>query len=184
MSGLIIFAFTGLLMQEPMPHASTRETYRAPAIRPFEPGPGFAVEPAQGDDDAEVHRRALEAPVSVEAYVRSYEFTPGDVETAYDQGVTSAEMRVDQTAGPLDGAWRVVDAEGRTRYDLVLIDPGVGPAEGGWRKGTAWGAATSDGATLTLEGAGHLTLERAGNGWRGVLTAEGQSRPVRLVRPD
>jgi len=184
MTGLFAIAFAGLLLQEPMPHPSTRSAYQAPVTRPFEPGPGFARERAQGDAEAEMSRRPLERPVTVEAYVRSYEFTPGDMETAYEQGVTSAELRADQSAGPLDGAWRVVEADGRSGYDLVLIDPGVGPAEGGWRKGTAWGAATSDGAILTLEGAGGLTLERAGQGWRGRLTVDGQTRPVTLIRPN
>ena len=184
MSGLMIIAFAGLLAQQTAPHPSTQAAYQAPAIRPFEPGPGFALERAQGDGDADLYRRPLTAPVTVEAYVRSYEYTPDEVETAYEQGVASAEIRADQTAGPLDGAWRVVDAEGRTRLDLVLIDPGFGPVEGGWRAGGAWGAATSDGATLTLEGAGSLTLTRAGAGWRGVLTADGEARPVSLIRPN
>lgn len=183
MSGLIVLAFASLLIQETAPHPSTRAAYQAPAIRPFEPGRDFGQERAQGDADAERHRRSLEAPVTVEAYVRSYEYMPTDAETAYEQGVASAEIRADQAAGPLDGAWRIVDASGRTRYDLVLIDPGVGPAEGGWRNGLAWGAAISDGTTLTLEGAGTVTLERAGAGWRGVLTAEGQTRAVSLTRP-
>lgn len=108
-------------------------------IRPFEPGPGFAGERACGDAEGELARRPLERPVTVEAYARSYEYTPGDIETAYEQGVASAEIRADQTAGPLDGVWRIVDAGGRTHFDLVLIDPGVGPAEGGWRNGTGRG---------------------------------------------
>lgn len=184
MSGLIIFAFAGLLMQEAAPHPSTQAAYQAPVIRPFEPGRNFGREPAQGDADSELYRRPLETPVVVEAYVRSYEFTPSDVEAAYEQGVASAEIRADQAAGQLDGTWRLVDAAGRTLYDMVLNDPGVGPVEGGWRDGEAWGAATSDGATLTLEGFGAMTLERAGNGWRGVLTIDGQSNPASLIRPN
>ena len=184
MSGLIVFAFAGLLMQEPAPHPSTQGAYRAPVIRPFEPGRNFGREQAQGDADEEPYRRPLEAPVVVEAYVRSYEYTPGVAETSYEQGVASAEIRADQAAGRLDGVWRIVDATGRTIYDLVLSDPGVGPVEGGWRGREDWGAATSDGTTLTLEGSGAMTLERAGNGWRGVLTIDGQTRPASLIRPN
>ncbi len=184
MSGLIVLAFAGLLMQEAAPHPSTQAAYQAPAIRPFEPGRNFGREQAQGDADGELYRRPLETPVVVEAYVRSYEYTPSDVEAAYEQGVTSAEIRADQAAGRLDGAWRIVDAAGRSLYDLVLNDPGVGPVEGGWRGREDWGAATSDGATLTLEGSGAMTLERAGNGWRGVLTIDGQTRPASLIRPN
>ncbi len=184
MSGLIVFAFAGLLIQETAPHPSTLEAYRAPVIRPFEPGRNFARAQAQGDADGDLYRRPLERPVVVEAYVRSYEYSPGDVETAYEQGVASAEIRADQGAGRLDGAWRIVDAAGGTLYDLVLNDPGVGPVEGGWRGQAGWGAATSDGATLTLEGSGAMTLERTGNGWRGVLTIDGQTRPASLIRPN
>ena len=57
--------------------------------------------------------------MAVEAYVRSYEFTPSDIETVYEQGVASAEIRADQSAGPLDGGWRLVDAAGRPLYDLM-----------------------------------------------------------------
>ena len=41
MSGLIVLAFAGLLMQETAPHPSTQAAYQAPAIRPFEPGRNF-----------------------------------------------------------------------------------------------------------------------------------------------
>ncbi|GLS02285.1 hypothetical protein GCM10007859_23080 [Brevundimonas denitrificans] len=184
MSGLIVLAFAGLLTQEAAPHPSTQAAYRAPVIRPFEPGRNFGREQAQGDADGELYRRPLETPVVVEAYVRSYEYTPSDIEAAYEQGVASAEIRADQAAGALDGAWRIVDAAGRTLYDLVLHDPGAGAAEGGWRGREDWGAATSDGATLTLEGSGAMTLERTGNGWRGMLTIDGQTRPASLIRPN
>lgn len=186
MSGLIVLALSALLMQEAAPHPSTQATYQAPAIRPFEPGREFGREQAQGDAEAEPHRRSLDAPVTVEAYVRSYEFSPRDSEAAYEQGVDAAELRADQTAGRLDGSWRIVDAAGRTLYELVLADPGIGPVEGGWRGRShpGLGAATSDGTTLTLEGAGAMTLERVGTGWRGALTVDGQTRPVRLIRPD
>ncbi len=184
MSGLIVLAFAGLLMQEAAPHTSTRAVYQAPVIRPFEPGRNFGREQAQGDADGDLYRRPLETPVVVEAYVRSYEYTPSDAEAAYDQGVASAEIRADQSAGRLDGIWRLVDAAGRTLYELVLNDPGVGAVEGGWRGPAGWGPATSDGATLTLEGAGAMTLERTPTGWRGRWTAGGETVPASLIRPD
>ena len=179
----MVLAFAGLLIQQ-APHPSTQTPYQVPAIRPFEPGRDFGRERAQGDADADLYRRPLEAPVVVEAYVRSYEYTPSDAEAAYEQGVASAEIRADQAAGPLDGGWRVVDGAGRALYDLVLNDPGVGPVEGGWRGDPGSGAATSDGTTLMLDGAGVLTLERSANGWRGVLTVDSQTRPARLIRPN
>lgn len=183
MSGLIVIALAGLLMQDPAPHPSSQAAYEAPVIRPFEPGRDFGRDPAQGDEDAEPHRRPLETPVVVEAYARSYEYAPTDTETAYDQGVTAAELRADQTAGRLDGSWRLVDATGRKLYDLVLSDPGAGPVEGGWRSAEGSGAATSDGTTLTLDGAGTVTLERSAGGWRGIMAVDGQALGVRLMRP-
>lgn len=184
MSGLFLLAFAGLLTQESARQPPTRATYQPPVVRPFEPGRDFGGERAQGDLAGELFRRPLEAPVRVEAYARSYEFTPGDAEIAYEQGVASAEIRADQAAGQLDGAWQLVDASGQRLLDLILIDPGSGSIEGGWRGPTGRGAATSDGVTLTLEGSGSMTLERTGNGWLGLLTIDGQSQPVSLVRPN
>lgn len=181
---MILIALSGLLMQNPAPpHPSTRAPYQAPVIRPFEPGPDFGQDRAQGDAAAGPQRRLLEAPVVVEAYARSYEFAPTDTEAAYEQGVAAAEIRADQAAGRLDGSWRIVDATGRKLYDLVLSDPGAGPVEGGWRNAEGSGVATSDGDTLTLSGAGTVSLERSVSGWRGTLAADGQVRAVRLLRP-
>ncbi|MBU1383773.1 MAG: hypothetical protein KJ916_02855 [Alphaproteobacteria bacterium] len=189
MSGILIAALAGWLTPQAAPHPSTLTPYTAPVIRPFEPGSDFGREVAQGDGANTAHRRPLTAPVTVEAYVGSYEVTPTDIETAYEQGVASAEIRADQMAGPLDGAWRVVDAAGATLYDLVLMDAGFGPVEGGWREPGGpgvrrSGAALSDGRSLTLEGGGVITLERSGGGWTGRLTLDGQTRPVTLSRPD
>lgn len=180
---MIVIALAGLLLQEPTPHPSTQAAYQAPVIRPFEPGQDFGRDQARGDIDGEPLRRPLETPVVVEAYARSYEFAPTDIEAAYEQGVAAAEIRADQAAGRLEGSWRLVDATGRTLYHLVLSDPGTGPVEGGWRGPNGSGAATSDGTTLTLSGAGAMTLERMVGGWRGTLAVDGQVRAVRLMRP-
>src|SRR5690606_7505842 len=89
MSGIIAAAFAVLLTQQAAPHPSTQLLYQPPAIRPFEPPSDFGRETAEGDG-GDVHRRPLEAPVKVEAYVRSYEVAPADAERAYEQGVASA----------------------------------------------------------------------------------------------
>jgi hypothetical protein len=183
MSGMTLIALAGLLMQEPAPHPSTQAAYQAPVIRPFEPGRDFGRDRAQGDDEVEPHRRPLEIPVVVEAYMRSYEFALTDTETAYEQGVAAAEVRADQAAGRLDGTWRLVDATGRTLYDLVLSDTGAGPVEGAWLGARGSGAATSDGTTLTLSGAGTMSLERSTDGWRGTLAVDSHVQAVRLIRP-
>ena len=184
MSGFIAVAFAGLLMQQAAPHPSTQALYQAPAIRPFEPPSDFGRETAQGDADDEVHRRPLEAPVAVETYVRSYEFTPTDGEVAYEQGVASAEIRADQIAGPLDGRWGVADRQGQVLFGLVMSDPATGLTEGGWRGAAGSGAATLDGQTLILDGLGAMALESTDQGWRGTLTADGRTRPVTLTRPE
>ena len=185
MSAVLIAAAAVLLTPQYAPHPSTLEPYSAPVIRPFEPEDDFGRELAEGDVAAAAHRPSLTAPVTVDDYDGSYEAALGDVEIAYAQGVASAEIRADQSAGPLDGAWRVADAEGRTLYDLVLMDPGVGRAEGGWRTPRDHGPAVAEGGVLTLEGGGGtLRLERAGDGWRGRLTASGRTQTVTLSRPD
>lgn len=180
MSG-IIAAAVAVLLQQSGPHPSTQATYAPPAIRPFEPPSDFGREIAEGDGAGEAHRRALEAPVTVDAYARSYEASPADAEIAYDQGVASAELRADQSAGPLDGYWRIVDANGAALLDLVLRDAD-GIVEGGWRGPDGAGAAEAANGTLRLEGMGTATLERAGEGWRGQLRADGRVRTVTLTR--
>lgn len=183
MSGILILALAGLAAPQSAPHPSALAPYEAPAIRPFEPGSDFGREIAEGDGGTPPHRRPLTAPVTVDAYAGSYEFTPTDIEAAYEQGVASAEIRTDQTAGPLDGVWSVRDGSGAVLFELVLIDSGSGPAEGGWRGGPRSGGAVADDGILTLEGAGSIVLERGGDGWRGRLTQDGRTRPVTLSRP-
>lgn len=183
MSGILIAALAGLLSPQSAPHPSALAPYEAPAIRPFEPGSDFGREMAEGDDGTSPHRRPLTEPVTVDAYAGSYEFTPTDIEAAYEQGVASAEIRTDQTAGPLDGVWSVRDGSGAVLFELVLIDSGAGPVEGGWRGGSRSGGAVADGGVLTLEGAGSIVLERGSDGWRGRLTQDGRTRPVTLSRP-
>ena len=183
MSGILAAAFAALLTQQAAPHPSTQALYQPPAIRPFEPPSDFGREVAQGDDAGEAHRRPLEAPVTVDAYVRSYEVSPADSEIAYDQGVASAEIRADQTAGPMNGYWRVVDENGAVLFDMVLSVSG-GLVEGGWRGPDGDGAAVLEDGTLRLDGLGTLALERDGPDWRGRLRADGRTREVTLSRPD
>jgi hypothetical protein len=186
MSGIILAALAGLLTQQAAPHPSTQQLYEAPAIRPFEPDDDFGSELAEGDGSAAAHRPPL-TPITVERYNGTYEVSPSDLEIAYQQGVASAEIRTDQTAGPLDGLWRVRDAAGQALYEIVLADPAVGPAEGGWRAlggPGETGLATADGHTLRLEGDGVIDLERSGTGWRGQLTRHGRTVAVTLTRPD
>ncbi len=184
MSAVLFAAAAALLTPQDIPQAPAPEIYSAPLIRPFEPGDDFAREGAEGDATPRPLRGPLTESVTVDAYDRSYEATPTDLEVAYDQGVTSAEIRADQTAGPLDGAWRVSDAGGRVIYELVLLDTGAGRAEGAWRRDRDYGGAVAEGGILSLEGeAGVIRLQRDAAGWRGTLTVDGRSQPVTLSRP-
>ena len=184
MCAVLIAAAAALLAPQAAPPPSTAETYSAPVIRPFEPGEEFGREGAEGDAAPRPHRPPLTAPVTVDAYDRSYEAAPTDLQIAYEQGVASAEVRADQTAGPLDGAWRVSGEGGRTLYDLVLMDSGSGRAEGAWRRERDYGGAVAEGGVLTLEGgAGAIRLERDGAGWRGRLVVDGRPQPVTITRP-
>lgn len=179
MSGLVVVALASLLVQQTAPHPSTLRAYEAPVVRPFEPAPDFGLEPAQGDGGAETARRPLDAPVAVDAYARSYEYSPGDAEAAYDAGVASAEVRADQAAGPLAGRWQVVDERGEALFGLLLNEAG-GLIEGGWRSGGRSGAAVYDGGVVTLDGLGTLTV--GSDGRNGVLTRDARTIRVTLNR--
>ncbi len=187
MPGFIVVAFAGLLMQQAQPHPSSLLPYQPPTIRPFEASSTLGQEPAQGDAESEARRRPLETPVEVDHYARSYEFSPTDADAAYDQGVTAAELRADQSAGPLDGRWRLTDADGRPLFDLALRDDGAGaPAEGAYRAPGAGEAgliiAGGTPGVWTL-GEATLSLTQGPDGWRGTLTGRGRTTAVRLVRP-
>lgn len=184
MSAVLFAAAAALLTPQDVPQPPAPETYTAPVVRPFEPAEDSGPEGAEGDVAPRPHRGPLTESVTVDAYDRSYEAAPTEMEIAYDQGVASAEVRADQTAGPLDGVWRVADAEGGTLYEILLMDDGAGRAEGAWRRGRSYGGAAAEGGVLTLEGAGAIRIERDGAGWRGALTVDGRSQPVRLSRPD
>ncbi|GAW42395.1 hypothetical protein SH203_02811 [Brevundimonas sp. SH203] len=173
---------------------ATPETYQAPVVRPFEPPSDFGREEAQGDASADRLRRPLTQPVAVEAYVGSYEFSPGDGEIAYDQGVTQAEIDADRRAGPLDGRWRVAAPDGQPLLSLSLTDRGEGRRiEGAWRRldaraastpGGAAGPAGFDGAAAVVPLAGgELHLRAAAHGWSGELVQNGRARPVTVARP-
>ena len=174
---------------------ATPETYQAPVVRPFEPPSDFGRETeAQGDAGGDWRRSPLTHPVVVEAYVGDYEVSPGDVQTAYDQGVAQAEIDADRRAGPLDGRWRVADADGKPLLSFALTDRGEGRRiEGAWRRLDARAASTADGPAgpAGFDGAaavvpladGELHLRAAAHGWSGELVQNGRARAVTVARP-
>lgn len=170
----------------PPPSTLPLTAYAAPPIRPFEPASNFGREAAQGAEAGDTWRRAIAAPVPVDAYNGQYEATPTDAELAYDQGVASAEIRMDQRMGPLDGRWRVTGEDGTVVYDLILSDaPDDGiSVEGGWRSasGDTGVVAAIDAATIILDGQGRLSLTPTSTGFSAVLSQNGRERAVRLTR--
>ena len=97
---------------------------------------------------------------------------------------------MDARMGPLDGLWRLIDAEGRPILQLSLSDRGTSrPLEGAWRKLDARGAlGPIDASERTDAGLGmrlgdaQLTLSPGSQGWTGTLTEAGRSRSVTLIR--
>lgn len=174
------------------PVAYTADLYQPPVVRPFEPGDDFSVPPSEGDFEVP-SRRPLADPVGIDAYIGDYEHTPSSLESAYQQGMTVAEMRADQLSGPLDGKWRIVTADQTVLYDLLLSDTALG-VEGAWRDVTIGGAGddlgiatamrTGDQLNIGLQGqTGRwldltLTAERY---WTGVLHQGDSTLPVSMV---
>jgi hypothetical protein len=185
---LISLALSPVAQDRAVPY--TAEVYAPPPVRPFEPPSSFGRVTAEGDGSADPRRRPIVAPVVVEAYSRSYEHAPSTADNAYDRGVDNAEAAMDARMGPLDGLWKLRDADGRLVMQLALMDRGPDrPLEGAFRKVDATaGLGPIDTATyeagrlsLTLSGA-RLDLAQTANGWVGTLLEEGQSRTVALAR--
>lgn len=172
------------------PSGALPETYSPPVVRPFEPPSNFGRVEAEGDGIADPRPRALVVPVVVEAYDRSYEHAPSRAENAYDRGVDNAEAAMDARMGPLDGLWRLLDAQGNPIAQIALTDRGGHrPVEGAWRKLDHRAPAVpvmevARGTnTLTLQiGESVLELTTADSGWVGRLVEEGQSAPARMIR--
>ncbi|HEV7227594.1 hypothetical protein [Brevundimonas sp.] len=184
-------SLSGLVAQDPPPAPEPVPAYAPPPVRPFEPPSDFGRETAQGDAAARPSRAPIAAPVTVDAYGGQYEAEPATAETAYAQGVASAELSMDALAGPMDGRWSVVDERGRPLMRLVLSDPGVGlPVEGAWREaeGADRGGVSTlgrdpDRLALALEGGGRLELAWSEEGWSGAFVgADDRRRAVRLAR--
>ena len=173
---------------------ATPETYRAPAVRPYQPPSRFGRETAEGDAATDLHRRPLTAPVAVDDYAGDYEFSPSDSQTTYDQGVAQAAIDAETGMGPLDGRWRIAQPDGRPLLSLSLTDRGEGRrVEGAWRSldapagidrmGFAGPVSTLGEVIVIPLSEGELRLHAAANGWAGEWVQDGRARPVTATRP-
>ncbi len=188
---MMVFALISLavspIQSAPIPYSA--QVYRAPVVRPFEPPSNFGRVTEEGDGGGDRTLRVIRAPVSVEAYSRSYEHAPSRADNAYDAGVDNAERNMDARMGPLDGRWQLKDGDGRALMILSLTDQGEArPLEGGYRTVDAAAevgpltAERADGG-LVLEIAGaRAVLAPSGEGWTGTLGGNVQERAVTLVR--
>lgn len=193
---MVVFALISLAVSpaavtgQSAPVAYTAQVYQAPVVRPFEPPSNFGRVTEEGDGGGDTRLRVITAPVSVEAYRRSYEHAPSRADNAYDAGVNNAERSMDARMGPLDGRWLLKDGEGRTLMTVSLMDQGeTRPLEGGYRTADATAevgpltAAERSAGVLVLEmGGGRLSLQSSGEGWSGVLARGDREWPVTLVR--
>jgi hypothetical protein len=90
--------------------------------------------------------------------------------------------------GPLDGAWRLTDARGRTLFFIEIVDPVSGHGiEAVWRDPRGASGAVERirraGARMTLDfDRSHVSLGQTKDGWRGLLSEGGQPRRVTLRR--
>ncbi|WP_404418139.1 hypothetical protein [Brevundimonas vesicularis] len=181
------FQTTGLL-------DATPETYRAPAVRPYQPPSRFGRETAEGDAATDLHRRPLTVPVAVDDYAGDYEFSPSDSQTTYDQGVAQAAIDAEAAMGPLDGRWRIAQPDGKPLLSLSLTDRGEGRrVEGAWRSldapagidrmGFAGPVSTQGEVVIIPLSEGELRLHAAANGWAGDWVQDGRARPITATRP-
>lgn len=172
---------------------ATPETYRAPAVRPYQPPSRFGRETAEGDAEIDLHRRPLTAPVAVDDYAGDYEFSPSDSQTTYDQGVAQAAIDAEAAMGPLDGRWRITQPDGTPLLSLSLTDRGEGRrVEGAWRSldappgidrmGFAGPVSTQGEVVVIPLSEGELHLHPAVNGWAGEWIRDGRARPVTATR--
>jgi len=193
---MIVFTLISLavspapLTGQSAPVAYNAQLYAAPVVRPFEPPSNFGRVTEEGDGGGDRTLRVITAPVSVEAYRRSYEHAPSRADNAYDAGVENAERNMDARMGPLDGRWVVKDGEGRAVMTVSLMDQGEAkPLEGAYRTadaqaevGPLTAAERSAGALVLDLNGGRLSLQAVGEGWTGTLVQNGRERAVTLVR--
>lgn len=142
------------------PTPSAPIPYQPSAIRPFEMPATMPTAPVPYAPSA--NDRIPDAPVSVEAYRRSYEGPPDAREVAYDGGVRRNFNAQQVRMGPLDGAWTVRTRSGAAFMVLQLHDPGRADSEieGAWRSLPRQGQGARSGFLVSVKREGQTLVVR------------------------
>lgn len=139
------------------------------------------------------------APVTIDQVAK----TPGSPLTpqdeAFDQQVRQSYSVVDKRQGPLEGAWRLMSADGKPLFGFQLADLPKGGVEGAWRdlrRQSALGGSgfiaeiyrDEDGLRMSFyerdgEGATEIVLTPSGSGeWTGNLWDDNRKIAVTMKR--
>lgn len=132
--------------------------YEAPSVRPFEMTGGLPTAPVPYAVDENIP----DAPVTVDAYHRSYEGPPDGLERAYQAGIKRSFDAQQVRMGPLDGPWLVRTQGGAAFMALMLADQGRADQE--------------------IEGAWRSLANRPGQGHSGFLLSVGREGQTLVVR--
>jgi len=145
----------------------------------------------------------LTAPESDPVTIDQVAKTPGGPltpqEEAFDQQLRQSYSVVDQKQGPLEGAWRLLTADGKPLFGFQLADLPHGGVEGAWRDLRRQAALGGSGFIAEIyrdddslrmnfyerdgEAATEIVLTPAGSGeWTGNLWDDNRKIPVTMKR--
>ncbi len=151
----------------------------------------LCAQPVPAEPDSE--------PVTIDQVAK----TPGGPltpqEEAFDRQLRQSYSVVDQMQGPLEGAWRLLTADGKPLFSFQLADLPRGGVEGAWRdlrRQSALGGSgfiaeiyrDEDGLRMSFyerdgEGATEIVLTPSGPGqWSGNLWDDNRKVPVTMKR--
>lgn len=151
----------------------------------------LCAQPVPAEPDSE--------PVTIDQVAK----TPGGLltpqEEAFDRQLRQSYSVVDQMQGPLEGAWRLLTADGKPLFSFQLADLPRGGVEGAWRdlrRQSALGGSgfiaeiyrDEDGLRMSFyerdgEGATEIVLTPSGPGqWSGNLWDDNRKVPVTMRR--
>jgi hypothetical protein len=142
------------------PTPSAPVPYQVPGVRPYEPPASMPASPQPYSPSA--NDRIPSAPVTVEAYQRSYETPPDATERNYQAGIQRNFDAQQVRMGPLDGGWTVRTESGAGFMALMLSDSGRADqeVEGAWRTLGARAGQKPSGFLLSVARVGRALVVR------------------------